>query len=76
MLLHPDMNVDGVEDTKEREVPGHAVDDPALPGGEELVDECSEKEQMNERPFGPHHNQPSALLSSKRNIITHQTRKA
>lgn len=50
VLPAPDVNVDGVEDAKEREAPGDGVNDHALSGREELVDDCAEKEQMNERP--------------------------
>lgn len=54
------MDVDGVEDAEERKIPGHAIDENTLPGGEELVDECSEKEQMNKGPIEPRYDQPSA----------------
>lgn len=50
MLPAPDIDVDGVEDAKEREAPGDSVNDHALAGREELVDDCAEKQQMNERP--------------------------
>lgn len=50
VLPAPDVNVDGVEDAEEGEAPGDGVDDHALAGREELVDDCAEKEQMNERP--------------------------
>lgn len=54
VLPTPDVDVDGVEDAKEREAPGDGVDDHALSGREELVDDCAEKEQMNERPVETH----------------------
>lgn len=50
VLPAPDVDVDGVEDAKEREAPGDGVNDHALAGREELVDDCAEKQQMNERP--------------------------
>lgn len=69
VLPAPDVDVNGVEDAKEREAPGDGVDDHALSGREELVDDCAEKEQMNERPVETQSVSQSVtrtLLNSKR----------
>lgn len=46
----PDADVDGVEDDEEGETPVYTVDDNLLAGFKELVDDCSEKEEVNDRP--------------------------
>lgn len=43
MTSSPEVDVDGVEEGKERESPSDAVDDCFLAFGEELVDNCAEK---------------------------------
>ena len=44
------MDVDGVEDRKEREAPRDAVDDGRLALREELVDDGAEQEEVDEGP--------------------------
>lgn len=44
------VNVDGVQHTEQGKSPGDAIDDDLLSFGEELVDHCSEKEQMDKTP--------------------------
>ena len=44
------MHVDRIEDGEEGEAPGDAVDDDALAGGEELVDDGAEEEEVDEGP--------------------------
>ena len=46
------MDIDGIEDSEEREAPGNTVNDDTLALREELIDNCAEEEQMNERPDG------------------------
>lgn len=46
----PDADVDGVEDDEEWETPVDTVDDDLLARLEELVDDGSEKEEVNDRP--------------------------
>ena len=48
----PDVDVDHVQDGEEREPPANAVNDDLLATFEELVDDCSEKEKVDERPAG------------------------
>ena len=44
------MHVDRIEDGEEGEAPGDAVDDDALAGGEELVDDRAQEQEMDQRP--------------------------
>lgn len=46
----PDADVDGVEDDEEGETPVDTIDDDLLSGFEELVDDGSEKEEVDDRP--------------------------
>ena len=46
----PQVHVDRVEDGEEGEAPRDAVDDDALAGGEELVDDGAEEEEVDEGP--------------------------
>ena len=48
VLVCPDVHVDGVEDSQERETPRDAVNDDPLPAREELVDDGAEKQKMNQ----------------------------
>jgi hypothetical protein len=50
MLMSPEIYVDGVENSQEREAPGDAIDDDLFSGGEELVDDCGEEEKVDKRP--------------------------
>jgi len=50
MVVRPDVDVDGVEDGQQGEPPGDAVDDDALAGGEELVDDISEEKDVDDGP--------------------------
>ena len=40
----PYIDIDGIEDTKERETPSYSINDHALASGEELVDDGSEEQ--------------------------------
>ena len=46
----PEVDVDGVQDGEEGKTPGDAVDDDLLSAIEELVDDGSEEQEVNERP--------------------------
>ena len=46
----PQLDISGIKDAKKGEAPRDSINDYALAGGEELVDDCSEKEHMNQRP--------------------------
>jgi len=48
--MSPEVDVDGVEDGKERESPGDAINDYSLTLGEELVYDSTEKKKVNKRP--------------------------
>ena len=50
MLPRPDVDINRIEDGKQRETPGDAVDDHALAVREELVNYSTEKQKMNEGP--------------------------
>ena len=51
MVVGPDGDEDGVEDCEEREPPGDAVDHYGLRvGGSELVDDCAEEQEVDDRP--------------------------
>ncbi len=50
MMACPDVNVNGIEDTEERETPRDSIDDDLLASGEELVDDGSQEKEMNEGP--------------------------
>ena len=50
MVGNPDVNVDGVQNGKERETPGDGIDNGSLSTGEELVDDGSKEQSMNECP--------------------------
>lgn len=50
MRTSPEVDVDGIEDGKERESPSDAIDNYFLTLREELVYDCTEKKKMNERP--------------------------
>ena len=52
VVPHPEVDVDGVQDSKEGESPGDTVDDGLLAIGEELVDDRAEEEQVDQRPVG------------------------
>jgi len=47
MLTSPEIDVDGVEDSKEGEAPGDGIDDDMFSGREELVDDCPQEEEMD-----------------------------
>jgi len=51
MLASPYVDVNAGQDSKEGETPADAIDDGALSAGEELVDDISKKEEMNQRPY-------------------------
>lgn len=47
---HPKIDVDGVEDGEEGETPRNSVNDNQLSAREELVDDGTEKEEVDKRP--------------------------
>jgi hypothetical protein len=50
MVADEQVNVDGVEHTKQRKTPGNAVDDDAFTSIEELIDDGTEEKKVNEGP--------------------------
>ena len=44
VMSAPYIDIDGVENTKERETPSYSINDHALACGEELVDDGSEEQ--------------------------------
>jgi len=52
MLTSPDVDVDGVEGSEEREAPADTVDDGAFSVGEELVDHCAAEKEVDQGPDG------------------------
>ena len=48
VLPRPDIDIDGVQDRQEWEAPGDSVDNDMLSEGEELVDNGTKEEKMNE----------------------------
>jgi hypothetical protein len=50
MVGSPEVYVDGVEDTKEGEPPGNTIYNDTLANGEELVDDCAKKQDMDDSP--------------------------
>jgi hypothetical protein len=44
------MHVYGIQDAKEREAPRNSIDDYFLARGGELVDDSTQKKQVDERP--------------------------
>jgi hypothetical protein len=50
MVTSPQVDVDSIEDTEEREAPGDTVNDGTLATGEELVNDGAEKENVDQRP--------------------------
>jgi len=50
VLSSPDVDINTGKDGQEREAPGDAIDDGAFTGREELVNNESEEEQMDEGP--------------------------
>jgi len=50
MRTSPKVDVDGIEDGKERESPSNAIDNYLLTLREELVYDSTEKKKVNERP--------------------------
>jgi len=51
MTSSPEVDVDGIEDGKERESPGNAIDNCSFAIRAELVYDSTEKEKVNERPY-------------------------
>lgn len=49
-MPRPYVDVDGVQDGKERQAPGDAVNDDLLSAVEELVNDSSEEEKVDEGP--------------------------
>jgi len=50
MSTSPEMNVDCIEEDEERETPGYTINDNGLSGIPELIDNCAEEKEMNQRP--------------------------
>jgi hypothetical protein len=50
VLGSPEIHIYGVEDSKERESPGNAINYHSFSLGEELVDYGAEKEDVDKRP--------------------------
>jgi hypothetical protein len=50
VVASPQVDVDGIQDGQERETPRHAIDNDGLTAGEELVNDCAQKEKMDKRP--------------------------
>jgi hypothetical protein len=51
MLSSPEVDVDGIEDGKERKPPRDAIDNCLFAIGEELVNDSTEKKNVDERPL-------------------------
>jgi len=49
-VVGPQVDVDGIQDTEERETPRDTVNDDLLSTREELVDDGAEKENVNYSP--------------------------
>jgi hypothetical protein len=49
-LMRPEVDVDGIQDSEQRESPRDTVDDDALAMGEELIDDGAEEENVNDGP--------------------------
>jgi len=52
--LTPDVDIDGVEEDEEREAPVNAIDDGLLAVLGGLIDDGSEKKEVNDRPDAEH----------------------
>jgi len=50
MRMSPEVDVDGIEDGKERESPGDAIDNYSFTIWEELEYDSTEKKKVNKRP--------------------------
>ena len=50
MTSRPNMHIDGVQNTQQRETPGNAINDDLFTGGEELIDDSAQEQEMNQRP--------------------------
>ena len=74
VMSAPYIDIDGVENTKERETPSYSGNDQALASGEELVDDRAEEQEVDERP----EQSPliSVILASCSRDWTDQMRKA
>lgn len=51
MATSPEIDVDGIEDGKERESPRDAINNYSFTFREELVYDSTEKKKMNKRPL-------------------------
>lgn len=51
MVSSPEVDVDGIKDGKEREPPRNAIDNCLFPIREELVNDSTEKKNVDERPL-------------------------
>lgn len=63
IVTSPEIDVEGVEDTKEREPPGDTVNDNKLASGAELVDDGPKKQEMDD---GPRRNEGVSCLWKNR----------
>jgi len=50
VVVTPHMDINGVQDTEERETPGDMVDDDMFPIGEELIDDSSQQKDVDQGP--------------------------
>jgi hypothetical protein len=50
MTMGPEVNIDSIEDRKERESPRDAIDNNSFTIGEELIYDSTEKKKVNKRP--------------------------
>ncbi len=68
----PHVHVDGIEDGEEGKAPADAVDDDLLAAVKELVDDCSEEQEVNEGPVETW----SGGASRRNDATSYQMRKA
>jgi len=52
MARSPQVHIDSIENTEEREAPRDPINNDTLSSRKELVDDGTEEKQMNERPSG------------------------
>jgi len=50
VMVTPQVDIDGIQDSEERETPRNMVDDDMLPIGEKLVDDGSQQKEVDQGP--------------------------
>jgi hypothetical protein len=50
MTGSPEINIDGIQDTEERETPGNTIDDDTFSTGDKLVDDGTKEENVDDSP--------------------------